>query len=127
MPQRATQAEMDLLRARRLLRRRRPSDAVVRLAAAIECCEAAAALLVLPFGDVVADQALAELIVLTDATHVTSWDARGRAFARALEIASVERSAIIVAINRILRFLSSDAGVHYIHRIDFPPGSKRSA
>ena len=116
MAQGALQAEIYLIQARRRLRRRRPLDATLRLATAIEYCEAAAALLVLPFEDCVADQALAELTLLVDTRRVTRIDARGRGYVRALEMSPEERSAVIVAINRILRFLGSDAGVDYIRR-----------
>jgi hypothetical protein len=95
----------------------------LRLAAAIESCEAAGALLVVPFADVVADQAMAELTLLTATDSISSWDARGRAFARAVELSSPERRALVVAVYRILRFLGSEAGLLYTNRYTMMAGS----
>jgi hypothetical protein len=88
----------------------------LRLAGAIESCEAAGTLLVVPFADVVADQAIAELTLLTATDSISSWDERGRAFARAVEFTSPERRALAVSVYRILRFLGSEAGLLYTNR-----------
>jgi hypothetical protein len=116
MPPRVIRAQMHLLRARRLLRSGQSVNLRLRLAAAIESCEAAGSLLMIPFADVVADQAIAELTLLAATDSITSWDARGRAFARAVEFTSPERRALLVAVYRILRFLGSEAGVLYTDR-----------
>jgi hypothetical protein len=97
----------------------------LRLAAAIESCETAGSLLTIPFADIVADQAIAELTLLAATDSISSWDARGRAFARAVEFTSPERRALLVAVCRILRFLGSEAGVLYTDRYCVPAPSSQ--
>jgi hypothetical protein len=98
-----------------LLRNRRPINEVFCLAEALDECVVALA----QIGDVRTfdagvDHAVATIRDAIDCSDVVVWDQRGRSYARAEHLSAIERAAFEDAVQKLLTFLRSRAGMRFL-------------